>query len=217
MEKFNAQQVPDEAARGESGLSRPGSARRVRSVCVFCGARTGDSPAFAAAAEELGRLVAERNLTLVYGGGRVGLMGHVADAVVAAGGRARGIIPDFLQRREVAHAAVDLEVVSSMHVRKQRMFDLSDAFLVLPGGVGTLDETMEIITWAQLGHHDKPVVIIDVDGYWRPLRSLLDHVVARNFAEPSLMDLYAIVGTPEAALDLAMSDPARRPGSSAGL
>ncbi len=217
MEKFNVQQTPDEPAREENDASSPVAQRRVRSVCVFCGARTGESPAYAAAAVELGRLLAERDLTLVYGGGRVGLMGLVADAVIAAGGSARGIIPDFLQRREVAHAAADLEVVSSMHVRKQRMFDLSDAFLVLPGGIGTLDETMEIITWAQLGQHDKPVVIVDVDGYWQPLKALLDHVVARHFAEPSLKGLYEIASDPEAALNLAMSDPALRPGSSAGL
>src|SRR5690606_37084784 len=112
----------------------------------FCGSRTGDEPAFIEAARQLGGLLAERNIALVYGGGQVGLMGVVADAILSAGGRAVGIIPDFLLRREVAHAGVELEVVGSMHVRKQRMFDLSDAFLMLPGGIGTLDETMEIIT-----------------------------------------------------------------------
>ncbi|MFN4089942.1 MAG: TIGR00730 family Rossman fold protein [Alphaproteobacteria bacterium] len=189
----------------------------LRSVCVFCGSRTGDDPAYADAAATLGRLAAARGLTLVYGGGRVGLMGVAADAAIAAGGRVTGIIPGFLKRREVAHAGVALEVVDSMHTRKARMFDLSDAFLVLPGGIGTLDETMEIVTWRQLGHHDKPVVLVDVKGYWRPLTALLDHVVTQGFAGPSLNDLYVVAADPAAALDLAAQAPKRHPGTSAGL
>ena len=198
------------------GAAHPMS-RRPAAICVFCGSRTGAQPVHAEAASALGTLMAERGVTLVYGGGRVGLMGVVADAVLAAGGRAVGIIPGFLQRREVAHAGVELQVVDSMHTRKQRMFDLADAFIVLPGGIGTLDETMEIVTWRQLGHHDKPVVLVDVAGYWQPLRALLDHVIRNDFAGANLATLYAVADTPQAAFDLAMRTPSRHPGTSAGL
>lgn len=189
----------------------------LRSVCVFCGSRVGINPVHAAAAADLGRLIAGRGITLVYGGGRVGLMGVVADAVLGAGGRVVGIIPSFLQRREVAHQDVDLQIVDSMHTRKRRMFELADAFLVLPGGVGTLDETMEIVTWRQLGHHDKPIVLVDVAGYWQPLTRLLDHVIRNDFAGSNLADLYSVAESPEAALDAAAGAPRHHPGTSAGL
>ena len=190
---------------------------KLRSVCVFCGSRVGIDPAHAADAARLGGLLAARGITLVYGGGRIGLMGVVADAVLAAGGRTIGIIPDFLQRREVAHTGVELEVVDSMHTRKRRMFDLADAFLVLPGGIGTLDETMEILTWRQLGHHDKPVVLVDVNGYWHKLTALLNHVIRSDFAGAELSGLYTVAETPEAALEAAERAPKRHPGSGSGL
>lgn len=190
---------------------------KLRSVCVFCGSRVGIDPAHAAAAARLGGLLAARGITLVYGGGRIGLMGVVADAVLAAGGRTIGIIPDFLQRREVAHTGVELEVVDSMHTRKRRMFDLADAFLVLPGGIGTLDETMEILTWRQLGHHDKPVVLVDVNGYWHKLTALLNHVIRSDFAGAELSGFYSVAETPEAALEAAERAPKRHPGSGTGL
>ena len=190
---------------------------KLRSVCVFCGSRVGIDPAYAAAAARLGGLLAERGITLVYGGGRIGLMGVVADAVLAGGGHTVGIIPDFLQRREVAHTGVELEVVDSMHTRKRRMFELADAFLVLPGGIGTLDETMEILTWRQLGHHDKPVVLVDVNGYWHKLVALLHHVVRTDFAGADLSGFYTVVDTPEAALEAAERAPKRHPGSGSGL
>lgn len=189
----------------------------IRSVCVYCGSSLGESQVYTAQAQILGRLLGENGIRLVYGGGRIGLMGVVADAVLAAGGRTIGIIPDFLQRREVAHTGVELEVVDSMHTRKRRMFDLADAFLVLPGGIGTLDETMEILTWRQLGHHDKPVVLVDVNGYWHKLTALLNHVIRSDFAGAELSGFYSVAETPEAALEAAERAPKRHPGSGSGL
>lgn len=154
----------------------------VRRLCVYCGSAVGRSERFRAAASALGARLAEAQIELVYGGGRVGLMGVVADAVLAGGGRVTGIIPALLHDRELAHTGVRLEIVASMHERKQRMFDLADAFVVLPGGLGTLDETIEIVTWRQLGLHEKPVVVLDIEGYWAPLRALLAHAIAEGFA-----------------------------------
>lgn len=158
-------------------MTRPTPAP-IRSVCLYCGAKAGSNPAWAAAAEALGRGLAERGMDLVYGGGRVGLMGIAADAALRAGGRVIGIIPHFLRRAEVGHGAVsELIVVDTMHERKQRMSEVADAFVVLPGGLGTLDETFEIVTWKQLGLHDKPIIVADIDGFWRPLRHLMAHIV----------------------------------------
>ena len=154
----------------------------VRRLCVYCGSSTGTDERYRQAATGLGTRLAEAGIELVYGGGRVGLMGLVADAALAQGGRVTGVIPTLLHDREVAHPGVRLEIVASMHERKQRMFDLSDAFVVLPGGLGTLDETIEIVTWRQLGLHEKPVVVVDIAGYWAPLRALLDHTIAQGFA-----------------------------------
>jgi len=154
----------------------------VRRLCVYCGSSMGTEELYRRAATGLGTRLAEAGVELVYGGGRVGLMGLVADAALARGGRVTGIIPTLLHDREVAHPGVRLEIVASMHERKQRMFDLSDAFVVLPGGLGTLDETIEIVTWRQLGLHEKPVVVVDIAGYWAPLRALLDHAIAQGFA-----------------------------------
>jgi uncharacterized protein (TIGR00730 family) len=154
----------------------------VRRLCVYCGSAAGRGERFRDAATALGAQLAAARIELVYGGGRVGLMGRIADAVLAGGGRVTGIIPALLHDREVAHSGVRLEIVASMHERKQRMFDLSDAFVVLPGGLGTLDETIEIVTWRQLGLHEKPVVVVDVAGYWAPLRALIAHAIAQGFA-----------------------------------
>ena len=138
--------------------------------------------------------MAERGITLVFGGGRVGLMGIIADAVLAAGGRVVGIIPNHIEEREVGHPGVsELQVVDSMHERKHRMFQMADGFVVLPGGLGTLDETFEIITWRQLGLHDKPIVIVDNEGYWRPLAALIAHLVDNGFARPEVFDLFTVV------------------------
>lgn len=173
-----------------TGPTSPG----LTSLCVYCGTRAGADPMHRAAAERLGTLLGERRIRLVFGAGSAGLMGAVADAALAAGGDAVGVIPRHLTRAERAHDRLtEVHVVDSMHERKQRMFDLSDAFAVLPGGLGTLDETMEIITWRQLRLHRKPVALIDQRGYWRPFVDLVGHVVDRGFADPSVHDLFAVV------------------------
>lgn len=153
------------------------------SIAVFCGSRPGHDGRQLDAAGALGREMAARGIRLVYGGGRVGLMGAVADAVQDAGGDVTGVIPDFLMRREVGNEKIDnLEVTDSMHSRKRRMFDLADAFVTLAGGLGTLDETIEIITWKQLGLHSKPIVVISVDGYWEVLKTATAHFTDAGFA-----------------------------------
>lgn len=139
-------------------------------------------------------MLADHEITLVYGGGRVGLMGLLADACLQAGGMVVGVIPEFLRRAEVGHGAVtELLVVDSMHQRKQLMFDRADGFVILPGGFGTLDEMFEVLTWKQLRLHDKPIVVADIAGYWRPLAALIDHVIRENFARPEMRDLLAVV------------------------
>ena len=152
---------------------------------MFCGASTGNAPYFAAAARELGRGIAEAGMRLVYGGGRVGLMGEVADAAVQAGGVVIGVIPEFLTRREVAHDDIsELIVTPDMHTRKRRMFELSDAFVSFAGGLGTLDETFEILTWRQLKLHDKPVLVCDVGGAAAPLLAAIEGAIGMGFARP---------------------------------
>lgn len=156
----------------------------MQSLCVFCGSSTGRRPAYAAAARELASQLARQDLTLVYGGGNIGLMGVLADAMLAAGGRVIGVIPQGLVVREVAHHGLtELHVVGSMHERKARMAELSDAFLALPGGIGTLEELCEVLTWGQLGIHAKPIGLLNVDGYFGPLIALLDHAVAEGFMQ----------------------------------
>ncbi len=168
----------------------------VKSICVYCGSSAKGPASHAAAAVELGRRMAENNIQLVYGGGRVGLMGILADAVLAAGGEVIGIIPKFLDELEVGYfEATRLEIVDSMHERKSRMAELSDAFAVLPGGLGTMDETFEILTWRQLGLHDKPILILDQDGYWTPAKKLIDHIIDSNYAAPKARKLVNFVDT----------------------
>ncbi len=170
----------------------------IKSVAVFCGSRVGTSPEYAAAMRELGQGLAAAGIRLVYGGGRIGLMGIVADAAVAAGGEVAGVIPDFLQRLEVAHQGLtELEITDTMHTRKKRMSDIADAFVTMPGGLGTLDETIEIITWRQLKLHDKPILICDIAGSARPLLAAIEASVEMGFASPSALDLYeAVDGVP---------------------
>ena len=162
-----------------------------RSVCVFCGARNGAHPAFAAAARALGGLLAAEGWRLVYGAGDVGLMGEVARAASAAGAETFGVIPLHLLNRERGAGGLPRDgrmvVTETMHERKKVMFVNSDAIVVLPGGAGSLDEFFEVLTWRQLGLHSKPIFLLDIDGYWAPLMALLDHVVAQGFAEPSLL------------------------------
>ena len=181
----------------------------LRSIAVFCGASLGNRPALADAARQFGRHLAESGITLIYGGGRGGLMGLTADAVLEAGGQVVGIIPGHLHHREVQHEGLtELLIVDSMHTRKRLMFERADAFVSLPGGLGTLDETIEIITWRQLGLHDKPIVLVDQDGYWRPLLALFDHIVDSRFARPEARDLWCVVDGVHAVLPTLAAAPA---------
>ena len=165
-----------------------------QAVAVFCGSRFGNDPAFRAAAETLGRGLAQAGIRLVYGGGHVGLMGVVADATLAAGGEVLGIIPAFLQRREVAHqGAVALVVTDSMHDRKRQMFEAAGAFVVMPGGLGTFDEAIEITTWRQLRLHDKPILVCNVGGWATPYLDMLAATVRQGFAPPETASLYEAV------------------------
>jgi len=155
---------------------------RLRRVCVFCGSNTGNRPAYRAAAKQLGALLVERSIELVYGGGNVGLMGVLADSVLAHGGRVIGVIPNFMLAKEVAHTGLsDLRIVSSMHERKAVMSDLSDGFLALPGGFGTFEEFCEVVTWSQLGLQSKPCGVLNVEGYYAPLLELFDGAVREGF------------------------------------
>lgn len=154
----------------------------IRSVCVYCGSGAGNDPAFAGAARDFGKALAEAGLKLVYGGGGTGLMGETARAALAHGGEVVGIIPAFLREREVQlNDCTELVVVPGMHERKQMMFDRADAFVTLPGGVGTLEELTEQMTWAQIGRHRKPILILDVKGFWRPLLALFAHMREAGF------------------------------------
>jgi uncharacterized protein (TIGR00730 family) len=159
----------------------------IKTVCVYCGSGPGTNPAFMEAATALGKIFAENNIRLVYGGGSIGLMGAVATSVLDHGGTVTGIIPDFLSSRENALARVqELIVTPDMHERKRLMFERSDAFVALPGGIGTLEELVEQLTWQQLGRHSKPVLIADIGSFWEPLISLLNHMRATQFIRASL-------------------------------
>jgi len=152
-------------------------------LCVFCGSQFGNNPDFAGAATALGTAMAANMTTLVYGGGKVGLMGTCADAVLAGGGQVVGVIPTFLRDKELAHkGAQEMVVVPDMHTRKRIMFERADAFCILPGGIGTLDEFFEIITWRQLHRHNKPIVVLNTAGYWDHMKGLLETIIARGFA-----------------------------------
>ena len=166
----------------------------IRSVAVFCGSRLGADPAHRIAAVALGAGLAAAGLRLVYGGGNVGLMGAVADGALGGGGEVLGIIPEFLQRREVAHDGVQRMILTdTMHDRKRQMFEASDAFVTMPGGLGTFDETIEITTWRQLGLHDKPILVCDVGGWAQPYLALLDAAVRQGFADPATAALYEVL------------------------
>jgi uncharacterized protein (TIGR00730 family) len=154
----------------------------MKAVCVYCGSSNGANPVYAEAAHAFGRALVDANLALVYGGGKVGLMGMIADSVMAAGGRAIGVIPELLVDKEIGHHGLtELHVVADMHERKKMMADLSDAFVALPGGAGTLEELFEVYTWAQLGYHRKPVGMLNIAGYYDPLIAMLEHTVREGF------------------------------------
>lgn len=180
----------------------------VSAVTVFCGSRTGEDPSHAEGAARLGRLLADNGIKLIYGGGGIGLMGVVAQAAREAGGQVTGVIPEFLMQYEVGHVeGSEVVVVDSMHDRKRRMFELSDGFIVLPGGLGTLDETIEVITWKQLQLHDKPIVIINNNGYWDPFLALVDQVVEQGYGHSRVRDLYVVADSFDAALDALYNAP----------
>jgi uncharacterized protein (TIGR00730 family) len=163
------------------------------SVCVFCGSNAGANPAYLKAAEVVGRGLAQRGVQVVYGGATVGMMGALADATRGAGGEVIGVIPQSIFDREIGHTGLDdLRVVGSMHERKALMADLSDAFIALPGGIGTLEELFEVYTWAQLGIHTKPLGLLDVAGYFQPLVAFLDHAVQERFLRPEMRTLLAV-------------------------
>jgi hypothetical protein len=181
----------------------------MKSVCVFCGSSTGTNPVYALAARELGRELAARKLGLVYGGGRVGLMGEVATAALSAGGEVLGVIPHALAHKEIVFAeCTELIVVDTMHARKALMADRSDAFVALPGGYGTCDELFEIVTWAQLGIHRKPVGLLNVNGFFSPLLAWLDQIVSEGLLKPKHRDLLLVADTvPELLAALAAWTP----------
>ena len=172
------------------------------SVCVYCGSRDGNNPAYAAAAGALGHGLAVRGWRLVYGAGDVGLMGRVARGAQAAGGDTFGVIPTHLLQREVGKRDLGTFIITeTMHERKKVMFMNADAVVVLPGGAGSLDELMEVLTWAQLGLHAKPIVLLNTDGYWNPLLTLMQHVVDEGFADASLLSLFTVRDDVADALD----------------
>ena len=167
-------------------------------ICVYCGAKETVDPRHLASATEVGTKLVQAGFRLVFGGGNCGMMGHVANAVMAAGGHVTGVFPKHLAQFEVQHMGLsELIIVDNMHQRKQKMFDLSDAFAILPGGFGTLDEMFEILTWHQIGLHEKPVVIMNHLDYWTPLLTLMDHIMANGFASPKNRSFYDVSSDPE--------------------
>ncbi len=187
----------------------------IRSLCVYCGSWSGTDPNLEAFARTFGSACAARGIELIYGGGGIGLMGTVAQAALESGGRVTGIIPRSLLESEPPFSNVtELVVVDSMHERKREMFDRADGFVVLPGGLGTLDETIEMITWRQLGFHDKPIVLANHGGYWNPLLTLFDHIVTTGFAQPDAHDLYTVADSVEGIFGKLMSGT---PAGTAGL
>lgn len=175
----------------------------ITSLCVYCGSSRGVNPALVPLARDLGKQMAERKIRLIYGGGRVGLMGACADGVMAHGGQVTGIIPQHLQDREIGHSGLtELRVVDNMHTRKRMMFDLSDAFCVLPGGLGTLEELFEVVTWRQLGMHDKPIIILNAEGYWDKLVNMIDCIIDDGFAQPSARQYFSVVNSIGRLFDL---------------
>ncbi len=183
----------------------------LRRLGVFCGSSNRAPAVHLELARRLGRMLAERGVELVYGGGRVGLMGAVAEAAMTGGARVIGVIPQHLEDREAGYREIDeYLVVDSMHARKQRMYELSDAFCILPGGLGTLDEAFEVITWKLLRLHDKPIVLLDGDGYWQPLLALIRHQRDSGYIGPACERLFACVGSLDQVFEAIAAAPAPR-------
>ena len=175
----------------------------IKSVCVFCGSKIGSDPAYEEAAIRLGKIFVEKGISLIYGGGGLGLMGAIASAVIEEGGDVVGVIPSFLKEREGgALAGSQLIVTDTMHERKKNMFERSDAFVILPGGIGTLEETFEIATWKQLQLHTKPIVALSINDYWRGLSAILDDMILGGFAYPKIKELITVVDNPEKIFDI---------------
>ncbi|MES0810733.1 TIGR00730 family Rossman fold protein [Roseibium sp. SCPC15] len=175
----------------------------MKSICVFCGSSYGALEAYADAARETGRVIAENGYRLVYGGAKVGLMGTVADAALAAGGEVIGVLPKSLQDKEIGHEGLnELHLVGSMHERKALMAELSDGFIALPGGVGTLEEIFEVWTWGQLGYHEKPCGFLNIEGYYDQLIAFLDHQTREGFTKKAMRDMAQVASTPGALIDL---------------
>ena len=193
------------------------SQNQLTSVCVYCGSSFGSDQTHEASATRLGQLIAEAGLRLVYGGGSVGLMGTVANAALEAGGKVTGIIPRFLEKREVMLSTLeDLVITDDMHERKHLMFQRSDAFIALPGGIGTLEEAVEMMTWAQLGQHRKPVVLANINGFWSPLLELLDHMRAQGYIRPDTEVPYLVARSVDEILPMLRKAITGAPPASAG-
>jgi len=181
---------------------------KINSLCVYCGSRPSNNKNFHILAKEIGRIIAINQIELIYGGGSVGLMGIVASSVMDSGGKVHGIIPAHLNNSEKSHENITkLTIVDNMHLRKRMMFDHSDAFLVLPGSIGTLDETIEAITWKQLKLHDKPIIILNAENYWDPFLDLLKHIINYQFASQQTMSYFHVVNKPEDVLLMLKSLP----------
>ena len=185
----------------------------IHSLAVFCGSRVGVNPEYALAGGALGQGLGHAGIRLVYGGGRIGIMGVVADAVLEAGGSVLGVIPEFLTKWEVAHEDVtEMVITDSMHTRKRRLYEESDAFLIMPGGLGTFDEAFEIITWRQLRLHDKPILLCNVAGWAEPLVATIDHAIQQGFADPSCRGLFELIDDVPAVLERLKTLPAGKGG-----
>ena len=185
-------------------------------ICVYCGSTGETIPAHRKVAENLGEILAQTGTDLVFGGGHIGLMGVLADTLLDRGGKVTGIIPEFLKEWEVAHNGLsELLVVKSMHERKQIMFERSDAFVILPGGLGTLDEFLEVLTWKQLGLHKKPVILVNADGFWQPLRALFEHLMEKGYAGKETGDLLQVIETVEEIRPILENLPAAKATDSA--
>ncbi len=179
----------------------PLSKHEIKSVCVYCGSSFGTDPAYRQAALDLGQVLAGAGLRLVYGGGGVGLMGETARAAKGAGGKVLGVMPQFLRTREIIYDEVETRVVQNMHERKMMMFEEADAFVVLPGGIGTLEEVVELLSWRRLDLHKKPIIFLNIDGFWQPFFDLIARLQATGFAPPAFVYTYSSVDTVEEVLD----------------
>jgi uncharacterized protein (TIGR00730 family) len=201
-------------ASNEDEKKNSAIAAKIEGVCVYCGSGKGLDSSYAIAARKLGKALADNGMRLIYGGGSLGLMGEVARATLGNGGKVTGIIPEFLGSREHMLKDVDeLIVVENMHVRKQLMFDRADAFVALPGGVGTLEELVEQLTWSQLGQHDKPIVVANINGFWDPFLNLLQHMKAQTFIRPGLDVRFTVVDTAEEILPAILRSAGHTPQS----